>query len=105
MDDMEVEDRTSAPKEKEGKLSWYALPLKETQEVVKAFNHGIIKYKKPFTYRYGTGLPEADMFDATMRHLEQIQAGEVYAGDSGCMHWAHIAADAIMAIAGILIRR
>jgi hypothetical protein len=95
------------PKIRADKLSWWALPLKELQEVVKAFNHGASpeKYKKPFTYRYGEGFPEQDMYDAVMRHMERIQAGEEIADDSQCMHWAHIAADAIMAIAGILIRR
>ena len=99
--------KITAPKEKEGKLSWYALPLLEMQEVVKAFNYGASPkaYQKPFTYRLGTGLPQEDMYDAVMRHLERIQAGEETATDSGCMHWAHIAADAIIAIAGILIRR
>ena len=92
-----------APKERKGKLVWRNLPLKELQEVCKVFNHGTIKYKAPFTYRIGGGLPEGDMFDATMRHLERIQAGELRAADSGCLHWAHIAADSLMEVSRILI--
>jgi hypothetical protein len=92
-----------APKEREGKLVWRNLPLKELEEVCKVFNHGTIKYKAPFTYRIGGGLPDGDMFDANMRHLERIQAGELRAMDSGCLHWAHIAADSLMEISRILI--
>ena len=81
--------------------------MKELQEVVKAFNHGASpkKYKGPFTYRQNQGFPQKDMYDAVMRHMERIQAGELIADDSQCMHWAHIAADALMAIAGILKRK
>jgi len=87
-----------APKEKEGKDRWHIFPFRECREVLKAFEFGVQKYGKPFTYRQGDGLPQEDMFDATMRHLEQIQAGEHSAADSNCLHWAHIAADALMAI-------
>ena len=94
-----------APKEREGKLVWKNLPLKELQEVCKAFNYGVEKYKAPFTYRNGDGLPKGSMFDAVMRHLERIQDGELLASDSECMHWAHIAADALMEISRIMIQK
>jgi hypothetical protein len=106
----EVEDQISkglVRKERKGKLMWRNLPLKELQEVCKVFNYGASeeKYKAPFTYRIGKGLSDYDMFDANMRHLERIQAGELRAKDSKCLHWAHIAADALMEISKILIEQ
>ena len=94
-----------APKLKTGKLDWSVFPLQEAEEVVKVFVHGLDKYKAPFTYRNGTGIPEKDMLSATMRHIKEIQMGELIASDSGCLHWAHIAADALMAIAKINIEK
>ena len=90
----------TAPKNKTNKPSWSIFPFDEAEEVRKVFEWGALpkNYKAPFTYRKGSGVPEKDLWDATFRHLLAIQRGEDHASDSLLLHWAHIAANALMAI-------
>lgn len=90
-----------APKNKTNKPSWHIFPFDEAEEVRKVFEWGALpkNYKAPFTYRKGSGVPENDLWDATFRHLLAIQRGEDCASDSLLLHWAHVAANALMAIA------
>ena len=88
----------TAPKDKTNKPSWHIFPFEELEEVRKVFEYGVQKYGAPFTYRQGSGVPQPDLWDATLRHLLQIQKGEDCATDSLLLHWAHIAANALMAI-------
>lgn len=95
----------NGPKEKEGKPDWSVFPFFEAEEVLKAFSFGAQKYGAPFTYRQGQGVPESDLIAATFRHLIAIQQGEDIASDSSCLHWSHIAANALMSIYTVNQRR
>jgi hypothetical protein len=99
------ERKERAPKEKSNKADWSIFPFSEAEEVLKAFAFGVQKYGAPFTYRQGTGVPEGDLFSATVRHLHEIQNGKITAKDSNCLHWAHIACNALMAISTLKKRQ
>ena len=101
-----VQNDVTAPKDKESKPSWSIFPFEEADEVRKVFEYGASPeaYKAPFTYRKGKGVPEKDLWDATFRHLLEIQNGTDIDVKSGCFHWGHIAANALMAIAAIFRR-
>lgn len=91
-----------APKEKNGKPDWSVFPMTELEEVLKVFEFGAKKYGEPFTYRKGEGVPVTDLYSATFRHLLEIHKKKEIAEDSQCYHWAHVAANALMAITSIL---
>lgn len=82
------------PKEAAGKPNWAVFPFAEAEAVVKVFEYGSQKYGAPFTYR--KGIPDAELWAATMRHLIAIQSGEDFDRESGCHHMAHVAANALM---------
>jgi hypothetical protein len=84
------------PKETTGKPNWAVFPFAEAESVVKVFEHGANKYGAPFTYR--KGIPPAELWSAIMRHLIEIQNGNDIDAESGCLHMAHIAANALMMI-------
>jgi hypothetical protein len=86
------------PKETSGKPDWSVFPFAEAVEVVRVFEYGARKYGAPFTYR--RGIPPAELWSATMRHLIAIQNGEHIDPESHCQHMAHIAANALMALSG-----
>lgn len=91
-------ENLKAPKDKIDKPEWSIFPFTEAEEVRKVFQYGVKKYGKPFTYRFGTGVPEKDLLDAAFRHLIAIQSGEIYDKESELLHWAHVAANALMSI-------
>ena len=87
-----------APKEKENKPNWAIFPFTELEEVLKVFEFGVKKYGSPFSFRRGQGVSKSDLFSASIRHLLEIHKGHSIAEDSNCYHWAHLAANAIMAL-------
>jgi len=93
---MEMEELNEGPKEKEGKIHWKYFPFEECEEVVKAFEYGVKKYGGPFTYR--KGIDPLDLMEAAMRHLIEIQKGNIFDSESGLNHFAHVAASALMAL-------
>lgn len=91
-------DPERGPKETTGKPNWAVFPFAEAESVVKVFEHGANKYGAPFTYR--KGIPPAELWSAIMRHLIAIQNGNDVDAESGCLHMAHIAANAMMSLSG-----
>ena len=91
-----TEKLNGGPKEKEGKTHWKYFPFEECEEVVKAFEYGVKKYGGPFTYR--KGIDPLDLMEAAMRHLIEIQKGNIFDSESGLNHFAHVAASALMAL-------
>lgn len=88
--------RGRGPKESEGKPDWTIFPFAEAEEVLKVFEYGTIKYGAPFTYR--KGIPIDELLAAIFRHTIHIQNGNLLDDESGLSHFAHIAANALMAI-------
>lgn len=84
------------PKEKEDKPDWSIFPFDEAEHVLRVFEYGAKKYGKPFTYRQL--VPPDDLLAATIRHLICIQNGFSCDRESDLLHWAHIAANALMAL-------
>lgn len=97
MTETQVEYVDRGPKEITGKVDWSVFPFAEAEEVCIVFANGAKKYGAPFTYR--KGIPESELLAAAVRHLVQIHRGQSIDQESGCSHWAHVAANAIMAIA------
>ena len=91
-----TEQLNEGPKEKEGKTHWKYFPFEECEEVVKTFEYGVKKYGEPFTYR--KGIDPLDLMEAAMRHLIEIQKGNILDSESGLNHFAHVAATALMAL-------
>ena len=89
-------------KETEGKTHWKYFPFEECEEVVKAFEYGVKKYGGPFTYR--KGIDPLDLMEAAMRHLIEIQKGNILDHESGLNHFAHVAASALMALSQYKIK-
>lgn len=91
-----VHEAERGPKETNGKPNWAVFPFSEAEAVVKVFENGANKYGAPFTYR--KGIPQDELWSAIMRHLIEIQNGNDTDTESGCLHLAHIAANALMAL-------
>jgi len=91
-------DADRGPKENTGKPDWAVFPFAEAESVVKVFEYGANKYGAPFTYR--KGIPTSELWSAIMRHLIEIQNGNDIDSESGCLHMAHIAANALMSLSG-----
>ena len=94
-----------APKETHLKEDWTVFPFEEADFVRKVFEYGAKKYGAPFTYRRGKGVHENDLWAAVFRHMLKIRAGEDIDPESLCYHWGHIAANALMAISTLLIKK
>jgi len=82
------------PKELAGKTNWAVFPFKEASSVVAVFEYGVQKYGKPFSFR--AGIPTYELLGAIFRHAIEIQDGQNIDNESGCLHIAHIAANALM---------
>ena len=100
-----TEEKINAPKDKHLKPDWLIFPFEEADSVRKVFEYGVKKYGEPFTYRRGKGVPENDLWSAVFRHMLKIRAGEDIDPESLCLHWAHVAANALMAISTIKKRQ
>jgi hypothetical protein len=90
------EQHYNGPKEKEGKPDWSIFPFDEAQHVLYVFEYGAKKYGAPFTYR--KLVPRDYLLAATIRHLIEIQNGCDLDRESCLLHWAHVAANALMAL-------
>lgn len=84
------------PKEINGKPDWAVFPFQEASAVANVFAYGVKKYGRPFSYR--DGIPPTELLSAIFRHAIKIQEGELLDEESGLPHWAHIAANGIMAM-------
>jgi hypothetical protein len=91
-------EHARGPKETNGKPDWAVFPFREAEAVVKVFEYGANKYGAPFTYR--KGIPSGELWSAIMRHMIEIQNGNDIDAESGCLHTAHIAANAMMMLSG-----
>lgn len=86
-----------------GKPDWSVFPFKETEEVLKVFEYGAIKYGRPFSYR--EGIDSHRLWTAAVRHLLQMQQKGYFSCDdeSSRMHAAHVAANMLMIISQYLL--
>lgn len=92
-----VEQPSRGPKESAGKRHWEWFPFREAGHVVDVFEYGVKKYGAPFTYR--AGIPAEELLAAIIRHAIKMLDGNNRDDESGCLHAAHIAADALMILA------
>ena len=91
-----AEQEYLGPKESDNKPDWSIFPFDEAEFVLDAFAFGAKKYGAPFTYRKLVN--PRKLLAATIRHLIAIQNDHEYADDSDCLHWAHVGANALMAL-------
>lgn len=84
------------PKELTNKTDWAIFPFREAEAVVDVFAYGVKKYGRPFSYR--DGIPTNELLSAIFRHAIEIQNGSLVDEESGQLHLAHIAANALMAM-------
>ena len=74
------------------------LPRRALAEVVFVMEHGAAKYA-PNNYLLGNGLDPGRLWDSAQRHLWAIHTeDEMLDGESALSHWAHAAADCLMAL-------
>lgn len=91
-----MEDQTL--KQDTDKRNWSVFPFEETEEVLKVFEYGSIKYGRPFSYR--AGISSSRLWSEALRHMIQMQKKGHFSYDeeSGRMHAAHVAANMLMMI-------
>lgn len=78
---------------KDGKLRWDLLPLDVIEKVVEIYTFGAKKYKENSWQNLPDGYRRYKA--ALFRHITAYEKGEVYDSESGCMHLAHAAWNAI----------
>ena len=77
----------------DGKLRWDLLPLAEIEDIVSVYTEGAKKYADTSWQEIPDGFNR--YFAATMRHLVAYAKGERFDSDTGCMHLAQVAWNAI----------
>lgn len=78
---------------RDGKLRWDLLPLDVIEKVVEIYTFGAKKYKENSWQNLPDGYRRYKA--ALFRHITAYEKGEVYDSESGCMHLAHAAWNAI----------
>lgn len=78
---------------RDGKLRWDLLPLDVIEKVVEIYTFGAKKYKENSWQNLPDGYQRYKA--ALFRHITAYEKGEVYDSESGCMHLAHAAWNAI----------
>ena len=78
---------------RDGKLRWDLLPLDVIEKVVEIYTFGATKYKENSWQNLSNGYQRYKA--ALFRHITAYEKGEVYDSESGCMHLAHAAWNAI----------
>jgi hypothetical protein len=78
------------------KAPWHLLPYDALAEVVKVMAYGKAKYA---ARNWEKGLQHDETFGATMRHLTAWYAGEDVDTESGLLHLAHVAWNALALLA------
>jgi hypothetical protein len=87
---------TNIVKDTTGKIPWEIFPFEEAEQAVKVFEYGASKYGAPFYYR--CGIDTKLLAAAVIRHATAILNDEPIDADSGCSHFAHIAANGLMGV-------
>jgi hypothetical protein len=77
----------------EGKARMWLLPFESLHEVARVLTFGAKKYAAHSWQTVPDG--EERYTNAMLRHMVAIQAGEVYDPESGLLHWAHVACNAL----------
>lgn len=78
---------------KDDKPRWDLLPLDVIEKVVEIYTFGAKKYKENSWQNLPNGYQRYKA--ALFRHITAYEKGEVYDSESGCMHLAHAAWNAI----------
>lgn len=78
---------------RDGKLRWDLLPLDVIEKIVEIYTFGAKKYKENSWQNLPDGYQRYKA--ALFRHITAYEKGEVYDSESGCMHLAHAAWNAI----------
>jgi hypothetical protein len=86
----------SANKEQTGKIDLTLLPPEFKDQVAQVMMFGAVKYGR-YNYTKGHRMCQ-DLLAAIERHVRDLQKGEDVASDSKMSHFAHIAANCLMAI-------
>ena len=73
---------------KDHKLRWDLLPLQEIEDIVKVYTFGAEKYSDNSWQNLENGYERYKA--ALLRHLVEIEKGELTDNESGLLHTAHI---------------
>jgi len=84
-----------------GKPMLSLIPAYATEEVAKVLTYGATKYSKN---NWLKGRPWMEFVDSLERHLQAWKRGEDIDEESGCLHAAHLACNALMLVELIKIR-
>lgn len=78
---------------KDGKLRWELLPLEEVEELVKVYTFGAAKYAENSWQKLPDGYRRYKA--ALFRHILAYEKGETMDPESGLLHLAHAAWNAL----------
>lgn len=78
---------------KDGKVMMQLLPFPELEEIAKVLTAGAKKYSPNSWQNLSDGFERYK--GAMLRHLTEVEKGNVFDKDTGCMHAAQIACNAI----------
>jgi len=84
-----------------GKPMLSLIPAYAMEEVAKVLTYGATKYSKN---NWLKGRPWMEFVDSLERHLQAWKRGEDIDEESGCLHAAHLACNALMLVELIKIR-
>ena len=92
-------------KYKDGKLQWNLLPWEAIRFIIPAFEHGLKKYGRRYSFK--DGIPYLDLFDALMRHITDWLDIDKPDEDeeSKLPTLAHVGADILMLITMTLLNQ
>ncbi len=96
-----IKKELGALKFDEGKPGYSNIPRLALTEVAKVMTHGSLKYGK---YNYSGEIESSRLTDALERHLNQYLTNKDI-DESGYHHIAHVAANALMLLDGILTKK
>lgn len=85
--------RVNGAKHDNGKLRWDLLPIRELEEIVKVYTFGATKYGDNKWQRLENG--KERYYAALLRHLAEYRKGHSVDDESGLLHIAQVAWNAI----------
>lgn len=80
--------------EKAKKLKHTLIPVETLEAVLRVLSYGAAKHGERDYLNYS----DENLLDASYRHLAEVRKGDAPDAETGESHWAHVAANAIMAL-------
>lgn len=83
-----------ATRKDESKRQWHLLPVEAIESIIEVMEFGAKKYSEN-NWRTAPYLTRAQITNSMKRHQAQIDKKELYDSESGLLHSAHVAVNAL----------